>query len=159
MEDPDFTIARRQLFVAGGAAAIATLMGSAPARAKTPPSAAEQANSKLVHDFCMGWMAKNYDADREMAKYLAPNASVRMVEDKPAVIGPAAVAAEMKSFTTTGQTVGVEMLEVFAKGPVVVNSRVDTVKTPGKPDAVYKIAGVFVVKGGKITEWTDYLAG
>ena len=50
-----------------------------------------------------------------------------------------------------------EMLEIFAKGPVVVTSRVDTVKAPGKPDQVYKIAGVFIVKGGKITEWTDFL--
>ena len=48
--------------------------------------------------------------------------------------------------------------EKRASGAVVVTSRVDTVKTPGKPDQVYKIAGVFIVKGGKITEWTDFLA-
>ena len=68
-----------------------------------------------------------------------------------------AVAVEMKSFTASGQSIDVEMLEIFAKGPVVVTSRVDTVKAPGKPDQVYKIAGVFIVKGGTITEWTDFL--
>ena len=72
--------------------------------------------------------------------------------------GPAAVAAEMKSFTASGQSVDVKLLEIFAKGPVVVTSRVDTVKAPGKPDQVYQIAGVFIVKGDKITEWTDFLA-
>jgi limonene-1,2-epoxide hydrolase len=157
MDELDFRIARRQLFVAGGAAAVAALAFADRVEA-APLSAVEKANSKLVEDFCLGWMAKNYDADREMAKFLSADSAVRMVEDKPPVIGPAAVAAEMKGFTASGQSVDVEMLEIFAKGPVVVTSRVDTVKASGKPDQVYKIAGVFIVKGGKITEWTDFLA-
>jgi limonene-1,2-epoxide hydrolase len=135
MDDPGLTIARRQLFVAGGAAAVAALVLADRGEA-APLSAVEKANSKLVEDFCMGWMAKNYDADREMARFLSAESSVRMVEDKPAVIGPAAVAAEMKTFTASGQSVDVKMLEIFAKGPVVVTSRVDTVKAPGKPDEV-----------------------
>jgi len=156
MGDPGFTIARRQLFIAGGAAAVASLALAGRVEA-APLSANEKANSKLVKDFCLGWMAKNYDADREMAKFLAANSSVRMEEDKPPVIGPAAVAAEMKGFTSSGQTIDVKMLEIFAKGPVVVTSRIDTVKAPGKPDQVFKVAGVFIVKNGKITEWTDYI--
>ena len=157
MDDSGFRLARRQLLVAGGAAVASALVLADRVEA-APLSAAEKANSKLVEDFCLGWMAKNYDADREMARFLAADSAVRMVEDKPPVIGPAAVAAEMKSFTASGQSVDVKMLEIFAKGPVVVTSRVDTVKAPGKPDQVYKIAGVFIVKGGKITEWTDFLA-
>jgi limonene-1,2-epoxide hydrolase len=156
MEDRGFRIGRRQLFVAGGAAAVASLALGRSAGA-APLTEAEKANSKLVKDFCLGWMAKNYDADREMAKFLAANSSVRMEEDKPPVTGPAAVAAEMKGFTSSGQTIDVKMLEIFAKGPVVVTSRVDTVKAPGKPDQAFKVAGVFIVKNGKITEWTDYL--
>src|SRR4029450_10911426 len=110
-------IARRRLCVAGGAAAVAALVLADSGEA-APPSAVEKANSKLVTDFCLGWMAKNYDADQEMARFLAADSTVRMVE---------------------GQSVDVKMLEVFAKGPVVVTSRIDTVKAPGKPDQVYKI--------------------
>jgi limonene-1,2-epoxide hydrolase len=155
MDDRGFRIARRQLFVAGGAAVAALALADRVEAA--PLSAVEKANSKLVKDFCLGWMAKNYDADQEMARFLAADSAVRMVEDKPPVIGPAAVATEMKSFSTSGQSIDVKMLEIFAKGPVVVTSRVDTVKAPGKPDQVFKVAGVFIVKGGKITEWTDFL--
>ena len=42
-------------------------------------------------------------------------------------------------------------------GPVVMNKRIDTMKTAGKPDQVFPVVGVFIVKKGKITEWTDYL--
>jgi limonene-1,2-epoxide hydrolase len=149
-------IARRELFVAGGAAALAALATSNSAGA-AEPSSAEKANIALVDKFCLGWMAKDYDPDKEMPRYLADKSSVRMVEDKPPVIGPAAAAAAMKSFSVPGQVIKIEILESFAKGPVVVNSRIDTIQTPGKPDQVYKIAGVFVVKQGKIAEWTDYL--
>ncbi len=156
MSDRTLVMARREIFAAGGAAALAALALADPADA-VERSASERANLELVQKFCMGWMAKSYDADAEMSRFLAADSSVRMVEDKPPVIGPGAVAAEMKSFTGSGQSIDVKMLEVFAKGPVVVTSRIDTVKAPGKPDQIYKIAGVFVVKGGKIAEWTDYL--
>jgi limonene-1,2-epoxide hydrolase len=149
-------IARRELVVAGGAAALAALAASRPATA-AERSAGEKANLELVEKFCLGWMAKSYDADTEMARFLAAESSVRMVEDKPPVIGPAAAAAAMKSFSVSGQSIDVQILESFAKGPVVVNSRIDTVKAPGKPDQVFRVAGVFVVKQGKIVEWTDYL--
>jgi limonene-1,2-epoxide hydrolase len=38
-----------------------------------------------------------------------------------------------------------------------MNKRNDTLKTEGKPDQVFPVVGVFLVKDGKITEWTDYL--
>jgi limonene-1,2-epoxide hydrolase len=58
---------------------------------------------------------------------------------------------------TPGVTLTVETLETTAHGPVVMNKRIDTMKTPDKPDQVFPVVGVFVVKNGKITEWTDYL--
>ena len=158
MDSKDATIARRHLLIGTGAAAVLASAVTGPAIA-AELSADEKANSALVKSFCLGWMAKDYDADKEMAKYLAADSAVRMVEDKPPVIGPAAAAAGMKSFAVPGQSIDIKILEIFAKGPVVVTSRIDTVKTPGKPDQVYKIAGVFIVKGGKIKEWTDFLAG
>ena len=80
-----------------------------------------------------------------------------MEEDKPAIVGPAAVAAAFKGFMGPGVTLSVKILTSKSNGPVVVNTRVDTMKTAGKPDQAFKVVGVFVVKKGKIKEWTDYL--
>jgi limonene-1,2-epoxide hydrolase len=80
-----------------------------------------------------------------------------MIEDQPAVVGRKAIADVFKSFMTTGVTLTIETLETTVHGPVVMNKRIDTMKTAGKPDEVFPVVGVFVVKKGKITEWTDYL--
>jgi limonene-1,2-epoxide hydrolase len=80
-----------------------------------------------------------------------------MVEDQPAVVGPAAVGAAFKSFMTPGVSLTVKTLSTTAHGPVVLNKRVDTMKTAGKPDQAFPVAGVFIVKNGKIVEWADYL--
>jgi len=121
--------------------------GDAPA-----PNAAEQANVAVVDGFIAAWS----DPDAAVT-YLAPEASVRMVEDQPPVVGQAAIAAAFKSFMTPGVTLKVETLRTTVHGPVVLNKRIDTLVTEGKPDQVFPVAGVFVVKNGKIVEWTDYL--
>jgi len=115
-------------------------------------SATEIANVKVVDDFIAAWS----DPDKAVT-YLAPEAAVRMVEDQPAVVGQPAIAAAFKSFMTPGVTLTVETLQTTVHGPVVMNKRIDTLKTPDKPDQVFPVVGVFVVKKGKITEWVDYL--
>jgi limonene-1,2-epoxide hydrolase len=147
----ELNISRRTIFVAGalGAVAVAGLAGTASA-AET--SAAGKANIKIVEDFIKAWN----EPDKSVA-FLADDASVRMEEDKPAIVGPAAVNAAFKAFMGHGETIDVKILSTFAEGPVVTNIRIDTLKTPGKPDQAFKVVGVFVVKKGKIKEWTDYL--
>ncbi len=144
-------ITRRTAFIASalGAAAMAGFGRGAEASAK---GAAQTANVKIVEDFIKAWN----DPDKSVT-YLADDASVRMVEDQPPVIGPAATAAAFKGFMGHGETIAVKILSSFAEGPVVTNIRIDTLKTPGKPDQSFKVVGVFVVKKGKIKEWTDYL--
>ena len=144
-------ITRRTVFAAGalGAVAVAGLSGTAQAAEE---SAGAKANIKIVEDFIKAWN----EPDKSVA-YLADDASVRMVEDQPPVVGPAAVNAAFKGFMGHGETIDVKILKIFAEGPVVTNIREDTLKTPGKPDQKFKVVGVFVVKKGKIKEWTDYL--
>jgi limonene-1,2-epoxide hydrolase len=115
-------------------------------------SATEKANIEVVNDFMAAW--SNPD---EAMTFLAPDAAVRMIEDQPAVVGHAAIADVFKSFLTPGVTLKVETLETTARGPVVMNRRIDTMMTEGKPDQVFPVVGVFIVKQGKITEWADYL--
>ncbi len=152
MSEIETNVGRRTLFVAGGlgAIALAGLSGSAEAAGKRTD--AEKANVKLVKAFCNSWN----DPDSSVA-YLSDDASVRMVEDKPAVVGPAAVAAAFKGFMSHGEKISVKILTTLAKGPVVVNTRIDTMTTPGKPDQAFNVVGVFIVKNGKIKEWADYL--
>lgn len=147
----DINITRRTAFVAGalGAVAVAGLTG---ASATAAPTEAQKANIKIVEDFIKAWN----EPDKSIT-YLADDASVRMEEDKPPVVGPTAVNAAFKAFMGHGETIDVKILSTFAEGPVVTNTRIDTLKTPGKPDQAFKVVGVFVVKKGKIKEWTDYL--
>ena len=147
----EFNITRRNVFIAGavGAVAAAGLANSAVADAKSDE---QKANIKVVEDFIKAWN----DPDKSVT-YLADNASVRMVEDQPAVVGPANVAAAFKGFMGHGEKLDVKILKTFAEGPVVTNVRVDTLTTPGKGAQAFKVVGVFIVKKGKIVEWADYL--
>jgi limonene-1,2-epoxide hydrolase len=147
----EFAITRRTAFVAGalGAVAVATLGKAAVAAEEKSDS---KANVKVVEEFIKAWN----DPDKSVT-YLADNASVRMEEDKPAITGPANVAAAFKGFMSHGEKLDVKILSTFAEGPVVTNKRIDTLTTPGKPPQAFKVVGVFVVKKGKIVEWADYL--
>ena len=134
------------------AGAVLFVLCTAAARAEFAPTATERANLKVVAEFMSTWNTPDVAVG-----HLSENASVRMVEDQPAAVGRAAVAGAFKSFLVPGVRVEVEVLETTVHGPVVVNSRIDTVKTEGKPDEIYPVTGVFVVKNGKIVEWSDYL--
>ena len=161
MDDATEGLSRRTLFAAGGLGvlALAGLASAAQAAASAAPAGgSEKANVKVVDDFIKTWSAKDFDADKVCADYLASDASVRMQEDKPPLVGPAAVAAGFKSFTGDGSRVKVKILQTFAKGPVVVISRVDTLTSPGKPEQSRKGGGGCSGKNGKIKGWTDCLA-
>ena len=141
---------RRTPFIVGLLAMLAA--ASMACTSAVVENATEKANMKVVADFIASW-----DDPDKAVSYLSADASVRMVEDEPAVVGPAAIAAAFKSFMTPGMTLTVETLSTTVHGPVVLNKRIDTIKTPGKPDQVFPVVGVFVVKEGKIDEWADYL--
>jgi limonene-1,2-epoxide hydrolase len=139
-----------------GAAGLAVASLPRPAAAKSL-SHEEKENLKLVTDFVKGWEAKHYDTEKEFSASIAPDASIRMQEDKPATQRDGAIAM-MKGLYTAGGSIEVIVEDSFVGGPVVVQRRIDRVKMPGKDAHDYKVCGVFVVKKGKIVEWTDYLA-
>ncbi len=111
----------------------------------------EQAAIDVVNAFIAGWSTPEAGAT-----HLAPDARVRLIEDQPVIVGPDAFKAAFQSFMTPGVSIEVDTRETTAYGGIVVNRRVDTVKTAGKPDQVYPVVGVFVVRDGKIVEWVDY---
>ena len=48
-----------------------------------------------------------------------------------------------------------EIVQTFARGPMVVNERFDRFTMPQRSMEWHGI-GVFMLKGGKIAEWNDY---
>jgi limonene-1,2-epoxide hydrolase len=112
---------------------------------------------QLVQDFVATWSAKDFDPDKVTQTYLADDASVRVLDSLPFVVGPAAVAAAFKPFIKNGERFKVKFLATFATGPIVVTHRIDTQVLAGKPVQTFEVVGVFLIKGRKIKEWTDYL--
>lgn len=154
-------ISRRTLFlsggpVLGGLGALAAASLAAPAAA-AEATAGEAANIQLVKDFCATWSAKDFDPDAAAKAFFAPDAHVRVLDSLPFVVGPAAIGAAFKPFLTHGERFTVKFLSVFAKGPLVVTHRIDTQVQAGQPDKAMEVVGVFLVREGRIREWTDYL--
>jgi limonene-1,2-epoxide hydrolase len=78
-----------------------------------------------------------------------------MLEDQPALVGKKAY-VDAWGALQPDQRMSVKYHEILARNPVVVTRRTDTLITPGKPDQLFEISGVFIVRDGKIVEWTDY---
>ncbi len=148
----EFAITRRTAFVAGALGAVAAATLGKTAFAADAKKSDVKANEKVVADFIAAWN----DPDKAIT-FLADNCSVRMEEDKPAITGPAAVGAAFKGFMGPGVKLDVKILKTYGEGPMVTNKRVDTMTVPGQKPQAFPVVGVFIVKNGKITEWTDYL--
>jgi limonene-1,2-epoxide hydrolase len=138
----------RRLFLASssglaGALALAASAGAAE------PTTAERANIQLVHDFCAAW--PSHDLGKVMA-FFADNGAYRMTEAMEPAKGRDAVTARVK--TIIDRVERFEVLDTFARGPMVINERIDRFS-----NFVLKSwhgVGVFFIKDGKIVEWYDY---
>src|SRR5882757_7086083 len=99
----EFAITRRTAFVAGALGAVATLGKTAIAAEEKKSDT--KTNEKIVNDFIAAWNDPN-----KAVTFLADYCAVRMEEDKPAITGPANVAAAFKGFMGHGEEVDVKIL-------------------------------------------------
>jgi limonene-1,2-epoxide hydrolase len=140
-------IDRRGFLTAGaGLAAVAAFARPAEAAEMT---ADERANVKVVNDFCAAW--PSHDLAKVMA-FFADNGAYRMTETMEPAKGREAVTARVKSIIDRVEKF--EVLDTFARGPMVINERID--RFSGGPLKAWHGVGVFFVKDGKIVEWYDY---
>ncbi len=141
----DYTNAmtRSQFLMAGAALAI-------PGMA-VEPTAAEKANLALVTDFCAAFATRDMT---KIAPYLAPNCSYRITETAMPAVG-AAAAERIGSYVERSSKIDFKILDSWARGPLVINERIDSFTRPDASPA-YHLVGVFFIKDGKIAEWTDY---
>jgi limonene-1,2-epoxide hydrolase len=152
---------RRQLLIAGGVglSAIAAFVhpDAADAAASKGMTDTEKANVKLMRAFFSDWNTDKLDIDKVVAQYMAPNAPVRWSDDTPVLYGTKAAAIAAKASMPDGSRAVITIHRIFAHGPLVATDRVDVIKVPGKPDAVFDAAGVAIIKDGKIVEYADYI--
>jgi len=109
----------------------------------------EKTNVQVVNDFCASWPA--HDVEKIMSFFADPCA-YRMTETMEPVKGHTAVSDRIKSIAD--RVARFEVLETFAKGPMVFNERID--HFTGGPLKSWHGVGVFFLKEGKIVEWYDY---
>lgn len=142
-------ITRRSALATAGLGALA---GFAQPLAGAEASAAEKANIKLVNEFCGAW--PSHDPKKIMA-FFADNCAYRMTETMEPNKGRDAVTSRVTALAGTVQ--GFEVLDTWARGPMVINERIDSFNS-----GVLKTwhgVGVFFLKDGKIVEWYDYTIG
>ena len=74
----------------------------------------------------------------------------------PAVTGPQGVDDVLSGFFKVVGPVHIETIKQCAVGEYVANERIDTFDPPEGKKFGLPVAGFFIVKGDKITEWRDY---
>lgn len=129
-----------------GLAAIAGLHGRTYAAESTP---SEKANVQVVNSFCAAWPSHNVD---RIMSFFAESCAYRVTEAQEPNRGRQAVRDRIQSFIDRVQ--GFDVLETYAKGPMVFNERHD--HFTGGPLKMWHGVGVFFLKDGKIVEWYDY---
>ena len=140
----------RRTFIGSAAAAMLAAMGGEATAAQHSP--AETANMRIVADFCAAWSTRDL---QKVLPFLAEDSVYRMSETTPPVTGHAGVRERLGSWLETSQQIEFRILDTFAKGPMVVNHRIDRFVSTTRP-LTWEGVGVFFVKDGKIKEWFDY---
>lgn len=154
-EDAKGCLSRRSAFAAAGAGAlIAASFGSRAQAAEM--SDGEKANVKVVNALMAGFAGDKPDI-KKMVEGLTDDCILHLEEGKPPIVGKEATIKTFEGFKTKGLTFVVDVHDTFAKGPVVAHYRVDDVISGGKKTASFALVGVFVLKGGKVHEWFDYI--
>lgn len=147
----------RRAFLAAGATG-ASLFALAQNRADAQEVSAElkeheQANIKLVNEFCDAWETMDVD---KLASFLADDVTFRMIDTSPRIEGKAALVEGTRQFLAPRKSARFEVLRSEAIGNLVINERIDHFEREDGKDA-FHVAGFFLVKDGKIVEWQDYM--
>ncbi|MGB6946787.1 MAG: nuclear transport factor 2 family protein [Bryobacteraceae bacterium] len=141
-------VTRRSTFTAAGLG-LAAMAGMQIRAEGAELTAAEKANVQVVNDFCAAWPSHNID---RIMSFFAEDCAYRMSETQQPNQGRRAVLDRIRSFVHN--VGGFEVIETFAKGPMVFNERHD--HFTGLPLKMWHGVGVFFLKEGKIVEWYDY---
>lgn len=116
-------------------------------------TAAERANVKVVTDMCAAWSAP-LDLDT-IGRFLADDCVFRASETATPVKGRQAIVDALRKMLGSPQAASFEVVQTFARGPMVINERFDRFTLPSR-SINWNGVGVFFVRNGLIAEWLDY---
>ena len=105
----------------------------------------------IVADFCKAFERKNID---EIMAYFAEDAVYHNMPMEPAK-GRDAIRATINSFLPGSNRIEFKILHTASNGSIVFNERIDMFDI-GEKRVEVPVAGMFEVRGGKITLWRDY---
>ena len=107
----------------------------------------------IVTSFVKEFEAEKPDP-KKLGSYFTEDASYHNIPMEP-VKGRAAIEAVLGGMAGQMLSQGWEVKHQVAQGDVVMNERIDRFKVGEKVIGI-RVAGVFVLKDGKIAEWRDY---
>ena len=149
---------RRTFFPAAflGALAMAEFPNASPAAELND---AEKANVKVVSSMVAAWdiVAASDPPDlSKLAPFFTDDCAFRLrPTDTAPQRGMEVIDAAIKRGTANGQKIHHELLDRFAKGPVVVMEKLNQFILQDRTRTSHVVA-VFLMKDGKIAEWTEY---
>ena len=142
---------KRRDFITGAAIVAGASLGSGVEGAQM--TAEEKANTEIVAGFCAAWSTRD---PKRILSFFADDGVYRMTETTPPVTGHAGVLERLGSWIeSSDKGIEFQILDTYAKGPMVVNHRIDRFMSSTRA-LTWEGVGVFFVKGGKIREWNDY---
>ena len=148
---------RELLTVSGGgllAALLASRTGAQDNSITTDLSDAEKSNITLVDRFCKGWEAMDL---AQVFATMKTDAIYRQSQDTPPVTGHQAISDMMKLWVDDSYKIDYIVLETFARGPVVINRRIDIYHRNNAEDHLeWEGVGLFLIENGLIREWQDF---
>src|SRR4029078_9967000 len=125
------TIERRELLrTCGTGAAMLALVAADGLAGAAELSESEAANVKLVTAFCAAWSSRNL---ANVTALMSDDAVYRMSQTTPPVTGHAGLVGQMQPWVDTSDTIEFKILETMAKGPIVINHRIDRFAAKKRP--------------------------
>ncbi|MGI9291811.1 MAG: limonene-1,2-epoxide hydrolase family protein [Gammaproteobacteria bacterium] len=114
----------------------------------------ETENERIVTQFCLDWAKRDADL---LVEYLAEDIEYQMYEGRPDINGHEEFKKEMGGWLKGLKEVDWEINRQYSVGELVINERVDHfISDDPKKTFHLPIAGVFLVRDGKIKMWKDY---
>jgi len=112
----------------------------------------EKANIRLVDKFCAAWEAMDL---QQVTATMNEQCIYRQSQDTPPVTGHQAVIDLMQPWIESSHAITYEVLETFARGPVVINRRIDIYHSETN-NLEWEGVGLFLIEDGLIREWQDF---
>jgi len=138
----------RRMLLTGGLSAMAWAAVAGRSEG-AEPTAVERANMRVVQDFCDAW--PSHDLERILA-FFSETGAYRMTETMEPAKGREALMARINTIIKNVNRF--EILDTWARGPMVINERIDTFSNFQLKS--WRGVGVFFLRDQKIVEWYDY---